>query len=626
MFDRTAVQPALPAWRRLAVRLAVAFAALTFLSIAVVGVLVRARQKAELEDAVGTQLLNIARVAVLLVDPAQHAAVQRAQSEDAPGYRRLRAKLAAVQREVLLATPIRTLTDYDRTERRARVVVTSAEAERPGAWYQLAPELIDPISWSLEDGVARYTRAYRNAQGTWISAVAPIVDGHGRAVAILSVDYQVDVFLDRLHELDVTVMQGSAAGAACALLLGLLFARQLTRPISALTGAVSRVAAGDLSHALPVRSRDEVGVLTRAFNEMVEGLRQRDFIRSAFGRYVSPEVARALLESPDGLRLGGHKREITVLMSDLRGYTRFAEQGDAAGVMAVLNDYLGRMADIVIAHGGTINEFIGDAIFAVFGAPVEHADHAERAAATALAMQRANDALNRANAERGRPSFEMGIGLNTGEAVVGNIGSEQRTKYAVVGAAVNLAARVEGCTVGGQILMTATTAERLADLAEVAPPISVELKGLSAPVALYELRGLRGRFAQRLDETDATPDADVDLRVVGAIVEDKRVHADAFTGVVRRLGRRSLEAAVSAELGTLTNVRLRLSYPDPARESGDVYGKVTGTVTRDGARLTRIHLTSVDAMDQAVLAQLLEAARAPSSPGGVSNSAEAPRR
>jgi class 3 adenylate cyclase len=621
----TSVRPALPAWRRLAVRLAVAFAALTFLSVAIVGVMVRHRQKAELEDAVGTQLLNIARVAVLLVDPGQHAEIERARSTDTAAYQRLRARLAAVQREVLLTTPIRTLVEYDRAGRRARVVVTSEAAEKPGEWYPLASELIDPIAWSLEDGVARYTGTYRNAKGTWISAVAPIVDAQGRSVAVLSVDYQVDVFLDRLHELDVTILQGSVAAAVSALLLGLLFARQLTRPISALTGAVARVAGGDLSQSLPVRSRDEVGVLTRAFNEMVEGLRQRDFIRNAFGRYVSPEVVKTLLESPDGLRLGGHKREITVLMSDLRGYTRFAEHGDPAGVMAVLNDYLGHMADIVIAHGGTINEFIGDAIFAVFGAPVEHPDHPERAAATALAMQLANDALNRANAEHGRPSFEMGIGLHTGEAVVGNIGSEQRTKYAVVGAAVNLAARVEGCTVGGQILMTAATAERLTDLAEVAPPISVELKGLTAPVALYELRGLSGRFAQRLPEADGDAGVEVDLPLVGAVIEDKRVHADAFTGSVRRLGRRSLEAAVSADLANLANVRLKLTFPDSARESGDVYGKVIATVTRDGVRLTRIHLTSVDAVDQAVLAQLLEGAAAPGGPAAVSKTPEAPR-
>src|SRR5207247_10117629 len=174
-----------------------------------------------------------------------------------------------------------------------------------------------------------------------------------------------------------------------ALVLGLLFARRITRPISVLTGGVGRVAGGDLSQALPVRSRDEIGQLTRAFNGMVEGLRQRDFSRNTFGRYVSPEVVKTLLESPEGLRFGGEKRVVTILMSDLRGYTRFAEHGDPAHVMDVLNGYLARMTEIVIAHGGTINEFIGDAIFAIFGAPLPHADHAERAAATAPAMPQA---------------------------------------------------------------------------------------------------------------------------------------------------------------------------------------------------------------------------------------------
>src|SRR5262249_1976834 len=153
------------------------------------------------------------------------------------------------------------------------------------------------------------------------------------------------------EELRTKVWRAAALGVLSALLVGAIFAVGVTRPIRALTRGVARVAGGDLSQALPVRSRDEGGQLTHAFNAMLEGLRQRDFIRDTFGRYVSPEVAKTLLESPEGLRLGGEKREVTVLMSDLRGYTRFAEQGDPQRVMEVLNEYLGRMTDIIVEHG-----------------------------------------------------------------------------------------------------------------------------------------------------------------------------------------------------------------------------------------------------------------------------------
>lgn len=593
---------ALRPWQRLAVRLAAVFLAVTLLTVGVVGVLVHQRHSREIEDTVGTQLLNIARVSALVVDPVLHAETARVPRSDAPGYRRIAAELNTIQTETLLTTPMRTLADYDRVTRRARIVVTTADDERPGDAFSVGPEAADAVAWTFEDGVARYTGIYRTRAGARISAFAPILDRAGRTAAVLEVDYPVDFYFDRLRELDVTIVQGMLAGALLAVALAVIVSRRLTRPVVALTGAAARVAGGDLSPSVPVRSRDEVGQLTHAFNVMVEGLRQREVIRNAFGRYVSPEVAQAVLASPEGLRLGGRKREITVVMSDLRGYTRFAEHGDPAGVMEVLNDYLGRMADIVIAHGGTVNEFIGDAVFAVFGAPIEHPDHAERAAASALAMLGAMDELNEANVARGRPRFEMGVGINTGEAVVGNIGSEQRTKYSVVGAAVNLAARVESCTVGGQVLISESTLRYLGPLADVAAPIHAELKGLDAPVALYELRGLGGRWAQRRDAATDTGVA-VTLPLVGWIVEGKQVRADAFTGEVRRLGRRHLDVANVPVLVPLTNVRVRLTGTSSGRASGDLYGKVTGEV----GGLLRIHLTSVSPGDEI----LLEAARNP---------------
>ena len=599
-------RPALRPWQRLGVKLAAAFALLTLLTVGLVGALVHERQKREVEDTVGTQLLNIARTAVLLVDPVLHAEVQSTLSRDSPAYARIKKSLAAVQTETLLTTPMRTLADFDPAKRSARLVVVGDGSVRPGEMVAVAPEMVQALGWTFEDGVARYTRIYRNASGAWITAIAPIVDRKGRTIAVLSMDYAVDLYFDRLRELQITIVQASVAGAIAALLLGLLVARRLTRPISALTEGVARVAGGDLSEELPVRSRDEIGQLTRAFNEMVAGLRQRDFIRNAFGRYVSPEVAKTLLESPEGLRLGGHKREVTVLMSDLRGYTRFAERGDPARVMEVLNGYLARMADIVIAHGGTINEFIGDAIFAVFGAPLDQPDHAERAAAAALAMQAAMDELNRENAAREWPRFEMGIGVNTGEAVVGNIGSEQRAKYAVVGAAVNLAARVEGCTVGGQIFVTTSTLDRVRDLVEVGEPVRVELKGIAEPVLLYELRAIGGRFAQRPAATDIDSDACVDARLPlrGWVVEGKQLGAT-FSGTVTRLGRRSFDARLAADLAPLTNVKIRVNAPDLGQESGDLYGKVVGVTGESAARVTSIRLTSVDPADQQLLEKLL---------------------
>jgi class 3 adenylate cyclase len=598
----------LRAWQRLSVRTVGLLVGVTLLAIGVVGTLIYQHQKRDLQATLGTLLLSIARTGALLVDPALHAEVQRTLSQDSDAYVRVRAALAAIQDENGLETPIYTLTDFDQLSGRARFMVTSRGPGVPGEVYPLVPALIEPLGSSFRNNVAAHTAIYQNQSGTWITAFAPIRDGTGRVIAVLDVDYRVNVYLDRLAALRITILLASLAGAIGALLLGLLFARRLTGPISALTHGAVRVAQGDLSQRLPVRSRDEVGQLTRAFNAMLDGLRQRDFIRDTFGRYVSPEVARAILESPGGLDFGGEKRDVTVLMSDLRGYTRFAEAGEPAEVVVVLNDYLARMADIIIDHGGTINEFIGDAIFAVFGAPASHPNHAERAAGAALAMQRAMRDINAAHERRGLPRFEMGIGINTGEAVLGNIGSEQRAKYAVVGHAVNVAGRVEGCTVGGQIFISAATFERIRDLAEVGAPIPVEVKGLSGALLLYELHGLGGRFAGHLPEVEsgAYPQVDVTLPLRAWVIDGKIVSANSVSGVVLRLGTRQLDARLDEPLPPLTNIRFRLNYPGLGYDSGDLYAKVLGDDERTGTRLTRIRLTSVEPVDQAILEGFFE--------------------
>jgi len=585
------------------VRLAALFALATCLAVAVVGGVVYQRQKRFLEDTVGAQLLNIARVAGLMVDPAAHMQARRAGTVDSPAYQRIRRALNAVRNETLLTTPVYTITAFDRTTRRAKLVVTSDADRPPGETITVPPEVAQMLGWTFDDSVARYTGIYGTPRtGMWISAFAAVGEpGNSTSTpAVLVVNYSVDVYLDRLAELRNTVIQASLAGGAGALLLGLLFAGTVTRPIRALTHGVARVAGGDLSRPLAVRSRDELGQLTTAFNSMLEGLRQRDFIKHAFGRYVSPEVAQTLLESPEGLRFGGEKRLVSILMSDLRGYTRFAEQGDPQWVMDVLNGYLARMADVIIAHGGTINEFIGDAIFAVFGAPLPHDDHAERAAAAALAMQRAMIDINAEHAGRRLPRFQMGIGVNTGEAVVGNIGSEQRAKYAVVGSAVNVAARVESATIGGQIYITAATYERVQALADVGPLMEIAVKGVAEPLRLFELHALRGRFAQTLPPVEDERFVAAALPLTCWTIEGQTVSRDSVVGTVARLSAYAMDARLAQPLATLTNVRLRLTWTD-GKSSGELYGKVIGG---EGS-LTRIRLTSVDPADRQRLETLV---------------------
>jgi class 3 adenylate cyclase/CheY-like chemotaxis protein len=221
------------------------------------------------------------------------------------------------------------------------------------------------------------------------------------------------------------------------------------------------------------------------YREQLE--RNEKFIRATFGRYVSEEVVVKLLEEPEGLKLGGDLREVTILMSDIRSFSTICEQLPADKVMHMLNNYLGTMSDIIIGHQGTIDEFIGDAILAIFGAPISREDDADRAVRCALEMQEAMHAINRENQSLGLPEIAMGIGINTGAVIAGNIGSEKRSKYGVVGHQVNLTSRIEGKAKGGEILVSQTTLDQLSTPQQVDAPRTVRVKGINKEVSIYRI-------------------------------------------------------------------------------------------------------------------------------------------
>ncbi len=241
-----------------------------------------------------------------------------------------------------------------------------------------------------------------------------------------------------------------------------------------------------------LRARINAGVERKRWHDREQRYRQelernQSFIRNVFGRYLSEEIVETLLEHPDGLDLGGIQTKVTVLMADIRGFTPICESLPPQRIVRLLNYYLGTMTDIIMDHNGTVDEFIGDAILAIFGAPVSRPNDADSAIRCALAMQKAMDSINAFNRQEDLPEVEIGISLNTGLVVAGNIGSKKRAKYGVVGHTVNETARIEEKCPAGKILISESTLIDARSLLAIGERKTLKAKGIEQEIAIYEL-------------------------------------------------------------------------------------------------------------------------------------------
>jgi adenylate cyclase len=213
-------------------------------------------------------------------------------------------------------------------------------------------------------------------------------------------------------------------------------------------------------------------------------------MKRLFGQFVSKDVYERLVANPELARLGGQRRQMTVLFSDIRGFTTVSERGEPEEIVAILNEYFTRMVDIVFAHKGTLDKFVGDMVMALFGAPLDDKDHAEHAVDAALAMIRELNRLNEKWAAEGRPALDIGIGISTGPMIAGNIGSEAIMSYTVIGDAVNLGSRLESLNkqYGTRIIISEATRGALPDRYVFRPLGEVVVKGKTKPVSIYEVK------------------------------------------------------------------------------------------------------------------------------------------
>jgi len=316
-------------------------------------------------------------------------------------------------------------------------------------------------------------------------------------------------------------------------------------------------------------------------------------LKKMFGRYLSTEVMNSLIENPSALELGGERRRVTIMMTDLRGFTALAERLEPEQVVQMLNSYFEIMVDVVLKYNGTINEIIGDALLVIFGAPQEMSDRARQAIACAIDMQNAMAHVNEENRSQGLPELQMGIGLNETEVIVGNIGSSKRSKYAVVGSGVNMTSRIESYTVGGQILISESVRQEAGEVLRIDSQRDILPKGAETPLRIYEVGGIAGQYNLALERKDpalVTLVRQIPLHYT--VLEGKDIGKKGLEGSVVRLSENCAEITLGGPVEILTNLKMNLGNVDKKLSAKDVYGKVIKR-SEENKQAYVIHFTSV---------------------------------
>jgi len=362
---------------------------------------------------------------------------------------------------------------------------------RPGHVYDATA--LPRLRQGLEE-ITVESALYEDRWGQSLSGYAPIRLSDGTPWGLVG----VDVAAARVQAMSARVLASTLAlygVAAVLLLLGAGFiGRRVRKPLASINVAASRIAEGDFEGRIESDRKDELGLIGRHFDTISQRLKERDFLRDTFGRYVSPDVARRVLEDRSAQALGGEEREATILFSDIEGYSTMNERVAPRDMIGVLNTYLSAMNEVIDAHEGCVIEFLGDAILCAFNTPNDVRAHADSALRCALAMRERLETLNaqwevsgvaKAWQEAGLEALRVRVGIHTGTVVAGNIGSPTRMKYGVLGDVVNIAARLEQMNkrLGTTILLSEDTRAQVGD----------DLRARCESRGVQEVRGRAGR-------------------------------------------------------------------------------------------------------------------------------------
>lgn len=390
--------------------------------------------------------------------------------------------------------------------------VSILSADHDQSWKLAASALPSRLGQVLSDQMMQQpwqpgrSASFQMRGEAYVTLVLPLAEDNGvRIVAVLQRSLQEALRPYQRLQIIITVL--FAAALVLAIVIARTFSRRVTRPVLRLAKGAHMIEQGDYNQCVPVEQHDEIGELASAFNTMAKGLAERDQVRGLLGKVVSPAIAEKLLST--SIELGGEECEVTVLFSDVRNFTTLCEDREPQEILSLLNMYLTEASAVVEQNGGVVDKYIGDAMMALFGAPLRHEDDATRAVRTAVQMCNVLEELNGLFARQGLPEIGIGVGINTAVVVAGNMGSRTRMNYTVIGDGVNLASRLEGLTkkYGVPVIVSEAT-RRAAREFEYLELDRVRVKGKHEPVTIYQPLGPAGATEPRVrDELGYYSDA-----------------------------------------------------------------------------------------------------------------------
>lgn len=430
-------------------KISIGLVALALMTNGVLLTLMYYQARQSLMQQMRSTVLSIADTTVAMLDVDRYLEIKGRADEDSAADRDIEAYLRrardANRRQDVQVKYIYIIAQDTKNPRAAHFVV---DAEEEGENKSHFGEAYKSTGVSnLDFQTAQVPRDFvRDQWGTWLTALTPIRDGTGKPVGLLGADINADDVRGALRWLLLSGLASMAVSVGLAIGVAVVASRRLTKPLAVIGGAVRAVGKGQLETEVEWRSNDEFAELATAINEMVVGLRQRENLKHTLVRYVSKEVADEILASGKMAELKSERRKITVLFADVRGFTTLSESLSPEEVVSLLNEYFDKMIDAIFRYKGTLNKFLGDGFMAMFGAPVDDPYQEEHAISAALEMQE-SVREPREKFQRYRAlDFHIGIGINTGVAVVGNIGCNQHMEYTAIGDTVNTASRLESKT------------------------------------------------------------------------------------------------------------------------------------------------------------------------------------